>query len=489
MTTIDVDRRIDSEPDPDSPLAELRPDYVPALVLGGALVWLGVAGSWSYVFMVLAFAAMIFLHELGHFVMAKRAGMKVTEFFLGFGPKLWSFRRGETEYGVKAVVAGGYVKIAGMNNLDPVDPGDESRTYRHASYPARMGVAVAGSTVHYLLALVSLFALFSVLGQPDESDWLVEGVIEGSAADQAGLLDGDRLLAVGDTPVETFGDLAAAVEPLAGQPTVITVERDGSELELAATIGERLSALGAAGIEGLVEGDRLVSIDGAPVTSWSALLTAVEVGGTYEAEIIVAGELARAEIVVNRLVTDGAVNGFLGIGADAQPSRLGPLDAARESGDAFVNVVRDSITGVGTLFSPSGIRDLVSEPIVTDDDDVISGGDAGRLDPGDEGRVLSIVGGVRIGGQAAERGADWFLSFFAVLNIFVGTFNLVPLPPFDGGHVIVGTYERLRSRAGRRYHADATKLLPITYAVLALLLLIFVFSGLRDILDPVDLPS
>src|SRR5207248_7526923 len=115
---------------------------------------------------LVAIIAMIMLHELGHFVMAKRAGMKVTEFFLGFGPRLWSFRRGETEYGVKAIPAGGYVRIIGMSNVDEVDPGDEDRTYRAKPYRDRLGVAVAGSTMHFLIAAVLLFVVFFGVGLP-----------------------------------------------------------------------------------------------------------------------------------------------------------------------------------------------------------------------------------------------------------------------------------------------------------------------------------
>ena len=88
------------------------------------------SGGWSLLVVVIGLILMIFLHELGHFITAKLSGMKVTEFFLGFGPKLWSFRRGETEYGVKAIPAGAYVRIIGMNNLDEVPPEDEPRTYR-----------------------------------------------------------------------------------------------------------------------------------------------------------------------------------------------------------------------------------------------------------------------------------------------------------------------------------------------------------------------
>ena len=98
-----------------------------------------------------AIIAMIMLHELGHFVMAKRAGMKVTEFFLGFGPRLWSFRRGETEYGVKAIPAGGYVRIIGMSNVDEVDPADEERTYRSKPYraPPRRGGGRLHDALHH----------------------------------------------------------------------------------------------------------------------------------------------------------------------------------------------------------------------------------------------------------------------------------------------------------------------------------------------------
>src|SRR5204863_5492941 len=105
-------------------------------------------------------------HERGHFVMAKRAGMKVTEFFLGFGPRLWSIRKGETEYGVKAIPAGGYVRIIGMSNVDVVDPADEERTYRAKPYRHRLGVAVAGSTMHFQIAGVLLFIVLAGVGLP-----------------------------------------------------------------------------------------------------------------------------------------------------------------------------------------------------------------------------------------------------------------------------------------------------------------------------------
>src|SRR5208282_2254501 len=109
---------------------------------------------------VLALVAMVMLHEFGHFATAKWSGMKVTEFFVGFGPRLWSLRRGETEYGIKALPLGGYCRIIGMNNLEEVDPADEPRTYRQAPVWRRLSVALAGSAMHFLIAICLLFTMF-----------------------------------------------------------------------------------------------------------------------------------------------------------------------------------------------------------------------------------------------------------------------------------------------------------------------------------------
>ena len=140
---------------PDQPTAGAGVPYA-GLRLGGLVTALVVVGIWWpwVLIVILAIVVMITLHELGHFVMAKRAGMKATEFFLGFGPKLWSTRRGETEYGIKLIPAGAYVRIIGMSNLEEVDPADEERTYRAKPYWRRLSVAVAGSTMHFILAFV-----------------------------------------------------------------------------------------------------------------------------------------------------------------------------------------------------------------------------------------------------------------------------------------------------------------------------------------------
>ncbi|MCL4369049.1 MAG: site-2 protease family protein, partial [Actinobacteria bacterium] len=118
---------------------------------------------------VLALVVMIMVHEFGHFAVAKWSKMKVTEFFVGFGPRIWSFRRGETEYGVKALPAGGYVKIVGMSSLEELAPEDEARAYRNSSYPRRLAVSAAGSFMHFVMAYLILVILFSVVGVADST--------------------------------------------------------------------------------------------------------------------------------------------------------------------------------------------------------------------------------------------------------------------------------------------------------------------------------
>jgi len=140
----------------------LRLGYFVAIVLVLAVV----TGFSPFLGVIGALIAIVMLHEFGHFITAKWSGMKVSEYFFGFGPRLWSIKKGETEYGIKAIPAGGYVRILGMNNLEQVDPADEPRTYRQKSYPRRLLVAVAGSTMHFIIAFFILVVIWSAVGYP-----------------------------------------------------------------------------------------------------------------------------------------------------------------------------------------------------------------------------------------------------------------------------------------------------------------------------------
>jgi membrane-associated protease RseP (regulator of RpoE activity) len=211
--------------------------FLIAFLVALAALAIFVPGSRIPLAIVVGIVLMVMLHEAGHYVMAKRAGMKVTEFFLGFGPRLWSFRRGETEYGVKALPLGGYVRIIGMSNLEEVDPADEPRTYRQGSYSNRLKVVLAGVTVNLIIAFVLFFAVIVGQGVADGPSTTVNAVVAGTAAHQAGLQHGDRIVAIDGNPVTGWDDLKRGIEARAGQPTQFTVERDGQQRTVTATPG------------------------------------------------------------------------------------------------------------------------------------------------------------------------------------------------------------------------------------------------------------
>jgi len=195
-----------------------------------------VPGSRTPLLLIVGIILMVMLHELGHYVMAKRSGMKVTEFFVGFGPRLWSFRRGETEYGVKAIPAGGYVRIIGMTNMEEVDPADQPRTFREGTTGKRLAVILAGVTVNLLIAFVLFFVVIAGQGRVyDGPNTTVERIVAGSAAHQAGIETGDKIVAVDGTRVTSWDQLKAAIQRRGGAPLELTVVRDGGELTLTAT--------------------------------------------------------------------------------------------------------------------------------------------------------------------------------------------------------------------------------------------------------------
>ena len=146
---------------------------------------------WVFVFVVGVLLS-IMAHEYGHYFTARRSGMKVTQFFLGFGPRVWSTHRNGIEYGIRAVPLGGFVKIIGMTNMDEVDPDDEGVTYRQASFPHRLWVITAGSVTHVIIALVTIVGVYAVSGRVQESGQVtVRSVSAKSPAETSGLLPGD----------------------------------------------------------------------------------------------------------------------------------------------------------------------------------------------------------------------------------------------------------------------------------------------------------
>jgi len=411
-------------------------DRIRLVLLLGAVVSFGLIGGFSGLVVVSSFVVMLVLHELGHLVAARLSGMQVTEFFIGFGPRLWSVRRGETTYGVKAIPAGAYVRITGMSSLDVVDPAVEHRTYRQQSYPKRMAVALAGSATHFAVAFALLFFVYMAVGRPDPTRWVVGQVVSGSAAASIDVRVGDRIVSVAGMETPDFDDFGVVVRGLPGQEVEVVLEREGDTTVHTMTVGERL-------------------------------------------------------------LVDGTVAGFFGVGPDRPMEALGPISAGVEASARFVDLVGMSVDGLVGFFTPDGLVSFFTggdgspdgpEPVAS------SGAVAGSsvqvadpgIDPADEDRLLSIYGAARLGNAMLDDGWLTYLWFLILVNVFIGVFNLVPLLPLDGGHVAIATYERIRSVGGRRYMADASKLIPLTWAVVMLLVAVAVVALYRDIVDLPD---
>ena len=403
--------------------------------MAGLLAFVPLAWGLPMLIVLLAIIGMIFLHELGHYLTARAAGMKVTEFFLGFGPRLWSFRRGETLYGLKAIPAGAYVRIIGMNNLEEVSPAEEHRTYRSKPYWRRMSVAVAGSTVHMLLALALIYA-FLVTGGRTESvaspDWTVTRVAHDTPAERAGLLPGDRIVSVNGQPVATMEDLPTVL-PGPGLPADLGIERGGNLINLTLTLAAH---------------------------------------------------------------PEDASRGFVGISSRnarvAQSMDVGYFKAVPETLQDFGFLVKESAVGIGRFFSPTGLSNFFRNVADQPGDPATAPSSAATsavASSEHQDRVVSIFGALQIGADLTENGYGNLLLFLALVNIFIGVFNMIPLLPLDGGHVVIATYERLRSHRGRRYVADVSKMMPLAYAVVLVLLFVGLGALYLDIIDPVELPE
>ncbi|MGA9278016.1 M50 family metallopeptidase [Ilumatobacter sp.] len=388
--------------------------------IAGLFVWLYTLSVWWFIFVV-GLMISIFLHEAGHFMTAKWTGMKVTQFFMFMGPRLWSFRRGETEYGVRLLPLGAFVRIIGMHRIDTdVAPEDEGRTYRQKSFPRRILVISAGSIMHMIIAVFLLFIVY--VGQGERTDAVVQEVyvaqaIDGLPAEQAGIRDGDQIISIGGIELTDASELGSVVrdfEP--GEVVDFVVVRDGAEQTIPVGLGSRTD---------VPESDELF-------------------GTAY------IGVAPSSPIVYEEHGVFGA------------------------AGNAVVDIVPvawQSTQGVFKALNPIN---------------VISHLDGSNDDP--TTRPVTLVGVTAVSDDiGAAEGIFGVLWLLAVLNVFVGVFNMFPLLPLDGGHAAVAVYERVREaiRGGHeRYFADVERLMPLAMGVV-IFLFAFMFAGLYlDITQP-----
>ncbi len=353
----------------------------------------------------------VMLHEAGHMIVAKKSGMKVTEFFVGFGPRIWSFRRGETEYGIKAIPAGGYVRIIGMNSIEEVDPEDEARTYRAASFPKRLATILAGIGVNLTIAFVLIFFVLLRVGETTTTS-VVSEVSRGLPAAEAGIRTGDRLVSIDGVPVDSITDVKAQIGDRADEPTDLVVETNGTERRVRLT----------------------------PV--------------------------ARSKSDASALI---------GVVGTDQQRQLGLVGSLTGSVVKMWEGTRATGQGIARIFSPSGVKQQVS--------DVTRTGPQPQAPAGvNVERPRSVIGIVSIGDQIVGGDIWTLLLLVATINLFLALFNLIPLLPFDGGHAVIAIYEAIATKVkGSRVQVDYRRLVPLTAMVLAVLLVFGVSTMFLDI--------
>jgi membrane-associated protease RseP (regulator of RpoE activity) len=391
-----------------------------------------IALGWGYLLLFIGILfAIVMLHEFGHFITAKRAGMKVTEYFVGFGPRLWSVRRGETEYGVKAIPAGGYVRIVGFTSTEEVPEEDEARAYRQQPFHQRIIVASAGSAMHFLIAFVLALILVLTFGQSTNNlkvHSLDHWAGQTTPAALAGLKAGDVIVSINGKAFTDTDPATSIIARNAGKPLTIGVERDGKLIHLTAT---PRSGTG-------------IKVDGQALDK----------------------------------------HGYLGFTTGGYATKsVSALASPGAAVSTMWNVTDQEVVGLGQTFSPSGLASIFHQ--------VTNAKDAQNAvnNPGSAARPVSLIGITSLGAQSEQAGLASLLMLLIAINIVFGILNMLPMIPLDGGHVAVAAYEWIRTKKGQPYYrADITKLFPIAAAFIAFLL-IFVFAGIfLDITHPLQIP-
>jgi membrane-associated protease RseP (regulator of RpoE activity) len=404
----------------------------------------------------------IALHEAGHMFSARAFGMKVTRYFIGFGPTLFAFRRKGVEYGLKAIPAGAFVNIVGMTPQDEIDPADEPRAMWRFPVWKRTIVLAAGSLTHFALGIVILWMIFAFLALPQP----------------------EKL----NTGTVTIDQVSACVEP--------TVTYDPT------TGGTKPCVPGTdpaspASAMGLQHGDVVLALDGQPVNGWQSLTDKVRASGGQQITVTIQRDgqtLTRAATLptVLRLKQDVA-------NSDRPASSITPADLTPVGVMGISPVEPTGVYGPARAFGmtwnqTTGLFAATFDSIKQFPQKIPKLWDALSGQPRDPNTPISVIGATRIGGELFGSGQfPTFLAFLASLNFFVGIFNLVPLLPLDGGHIFVAWFEKVRSWVYRLFgradpgRVDYMKLMPITYVVILIFGGFTLLTVAADIVNPITL--
>ncbi len=391
---------------------------------------MGLIGVLAFVFALL-FSIMV--HEYGHYITAKRYGMRVTEFFLGFGKRIWSTQRGETEFGIKAIPAGGYCKISGMSVRDEMPADIAHRAFYKARTREKLVVLGSGSVLHFILGFLFLFILFTGVGVvkslpiiqevlpcvPAKTECTSSDPI--SPAKQAGLLPGDEVVGINGVRNLEWSEISPVLRESAGKQISLVILRDGSEINI--------------------------------------------------------------DLVAATRTVDGEDRGFIGIVNKYGLVKENPISAIGSSAEATAQLFVGSIKALIGL--PQQIPTLIRQTFLGEErgtDGLVGIVGVARA-TGETASSSNLTMGEKIA---------TFLLIIASLNIFVGIFNLIPILPLDGGHIAVALFEgarrqiyRIRGRT-EPGKVDIEKLTPITVIVLVALIFLTALLLIADIFNPIN---